>query len=305
MATAQSSADSMHSRVKDSLAKKDTLSRPDSLHIPVIDTARINVLLDSTRPLQAVPPLAFHTMDWSFIPAVDTKPLQGKKYDGTIREVNSKDILFYLVVLLFILFAVIQRAFPKYFNDLFRLFFRTTIKQRQIREQLIQTPLPSLLLNAFYMISAGLYTSFMMQHFGLNPVGNFWLMFLYCTLGLSVAYFVKYAGLKICGWLFNLEEAADAYIFIVFIINKMIGILLLPFLLVLAFSLGDVYSTGLTLSWCLVGALLGYRLILTYGAVRNQVKVNPFHFFLYLCAFEIAPLLLVYKALLIFLRQTT
>jgi hypothetical protein len=60
----------------------------------------------------------------------------------------------------------------------------------------------------------------------------------------------------------------------------MIGILLLPFLLILAFSTGDVYSIGLTVSWCLVAALLAYRFILTYGAVRNQVKVNPFHFFL-------------------------
>jgi hypothetical protein len=58
------------------------------------------------------------------------------------------------------------------------------------------------------------------------------------------------------------------------------------------------------LSWCLLIGLLAYRIILTFAAVRNQVKVNPFHFFLYLCAFEIAPLLLVYKGLLLFFRIT-
>ncbi len=168
----------------------------------------------------------------------------------------------------------------------------------------MQTPLPSLLLNVFFIITGGLYITFLVQHFKLNPVNNFWLLFLYCCIGLSAAYFVKFIGLKVSGWLFNMGEAADSYIFIVFIVNKMIGILLLPFLVLLAFTLGDVYSVSLSLSWCLIAGLLAYRFILTYGAIRNQVKVNPFHFFLYLCAFEIAPLLLVYKGLLLFFGIT-
>jgi len=101
-----------------------------------------------------------------------------------------------------------------------------------------------------------------------------------------------------------MQEAANSYIFIVFIINKILGRLLLPFLILLAFTQGHLYSVTLILSWCGIGCLLFYRFILTYAAIRNQVKVNPFHFFLYLCAFEIAPLLLVYKGLLLFLRIT-
>jgi hypothetical protein len=168
----------------------------------------------------------------------------------------------------------------------------------------MQTPLPSLLLNVFFFASGGLYASFLLQRYGLNPLQSFWLLALYCCLGLAACYIVKFIGLKVLGWLFNMTEAADSYIFIVFVVNKMIGILLLPFLVILAFSMGNVYTVGLSLSWCLLAALLAYRLILTYGAVRNLVKVNPFHFFLYLCAFEIAPLLLVYKGLLLFFRIT-
>jgi hypothetical protein len=81
--------------------------------------------------------------------------------------------------------------------------------------------------------------------------------------------------------------------------------MLLPFLILLAFSEGNLYVVSFTLSWGLVACLLLYRFILTYAAIRNQVKVNPFHFFLYLIAFEIAPLLLVYKGLLLFFGITT
>ena len=168
----------------------------------------------------------------------------------------------------------------------------------------METRLPSLMLNGFFVVTGSLYIAFLLQHFKLSDVDNFWLMFLYSIFGLSAIYIIKFTGLKICGWLFNMQDAANSYIFIVFIINKMIGILLLPFLLLLAFTPGDFYLVGLTLSWCLVAGLLVYRIILTFGAVRNQVKVNPFHFFLYICAFEIAPLILIYKCLLLFFRIT-
>ncbi len=224
---------------------------------------------------------------------------------GEVREFKGKDLLFYILVFLLMVYALLRLAFPKYFNDLFRLFFRTTLKQRQISEQLIQTPLPSLLLNALFVISAGLYITFILEHFKLNPLGNFWLLFLYCCMGLSVIYFIKFVGLKVSGWVFNMQEGADSYIFIVFVVNKMIGILILPFLIMLAFTTGNLYTVAMTLSWCLLTGLLGYRFILTFAAIRNQVRVNPFHFFLYLCAFEIAPLLLIYKGLLVFFTITT
>lgn len=224
---------------------------------------------------------------------------------SSVRKVWDKNLLFYLLVSLLLICAFLKNNFPKYFNDLFRLFFRTTLKQRQIKEQLMQTPLPSLLLNGFFVISAGLYVTFLLEYFKLNPLDNFWLLYFYCCLGLSGVYLVKFLGIKLSGWIFNMREIADAYIFIVFIINKMIGILILPFLILLAFTSGEIYTVGITLSWCLVAGLLFYRLILTFSSIRNQVKVNPFHFFLYLCAFEVTPLLLIYKALLLFFSGIT
>jgi hypothetical protein len=172
------------------------------------------------------------------------------------------------------------------------------MKQRQISEQLMQTRFPSLIFNMFYVASAGLYIDFMLFYFGIMPVRNFWLLYVYCCLGLALIYFGKFIGLKVIGWLLNMQKAADSYIFIVFIINKVIGIFLLPFLILIAFSNEPVYSISLVLSWVGIGALAIYRLILGFATIRNEVRFNLFHFFLYLCAFEIVPLLLIYKLLL-------
>lgn len=219
-----------------------------------------------------------------------------------VKQREGKELLFYVIIGLLLFFAFLRQVFARYFSNLFRLFFRTTLKYRQIREQLMQTPLPSLLLNGFFVICGGFYVSLLLLHFGLIDRADFWRYFLYSSVGLSAIYFVKFLGLKVIGWIFNLRAAADSYIFIVFVINKVIGVFLLPFVVMLAFMTGTGYTVALVVSWFGVGALIIYRFILSYAAVRNQVKFNPFHFFLYLCAFEIAPLLLIYKLLLVFFQ---
>ncbi|HEY2721667.1 MAG TPA: DUF4271 domain-containing protein [Chitinophagaceae bacterium] len=215
------------------------------------------------------------------------------------KQFTGKEILFYTLIAILLFFAFIRYSFPKYFIDLFRVAFRTTLKQRQIGEQLIQTPIPSLLLNFFFLISSGLYIDFLLQHFYITNGYNFWLLYFYCCLGLCVIYILKFLSLKFSGWLFNISSTTDGYIFIVFMINKIIGIYLLPFLVLLAFSDNGVYQVAITLSYVGVFALLAYRFVLSYGLIQNQMRLNPFHFFLYLCAFEIVPLLLIYKALLL------
>lgn len=307
--SAQTPVDTTTISAVDSLLQQDTTIQKDTLP----STSFIDSF--SKKPVNhfgwtMIPGISFSSpqFSWEVLkqhPYFGFKATPRNQDRSEVRKIYGKELLFYLLVFLLFVFALLRRAFPKYFSDLFRLFFRTTLKQRQIREQLMQTPFPSLLLNGFFIVSGGLYITFLIQHFKLSSITNFWLLFFYCCFGLSAAYLIKFVWLKISGWLFNVKEAADSYIFIVFIVNKMIGILLLPFLIMIAFTLGDVYSASLILSGCLVAGLLIYRFVLTYVAVRNQVKVNPFHFFLYLCALEIAPLLLVYKGLLLFFGITT
>jgi hypothetical protein len=283
---------------RDSLLVKDSAAS-----LFVIDSFCLRPKKDTSwkiDPSVSIGSTAFNYMVLAHHPyfGFTAKPYQAPA--ASIYRASGKELLFYVLVVLLIFFGILKQAFPKYFSDMFRLVFRTTLKQRQVREQLIQTPLPGLMLNIFFVLVAGFYISFLLQHYHIDPVNNQWLLLLYCSLGVLVIYFVKFVGLKFSGWLFNMEGAASSYIFIIFIINKMLGIVLLPFLVLLAFTSGNLYITTLSLSLVIIGGLLIYRFILTYAAIRNDVKVNPFHFLLYILAFEIAPLLLVYKGLLFF-----
>jgi H+/Cl- antiporter ClcA len=105
----------------------------------------------------------------------------------SIHEVAGKELLFYGLLGLYFVIALIRLSFPKYFNDLFRLFFRTTIRQRHLSEQMSQSPLPSFLLNAIFFIAAGLYLSLWISYEEQNPFNNFsWLLLYVCRLSLKI-----------------------------------------------------------------------------------------------------------------------
>jgi hypothetical protein len=222
----------------------------------------------------------------------------------SVRNSESNDGIFYFIVSLVLYIALMRLFFYKYMSTLFTLFFRATLRQQQLREQLLQAPLPALLMNIFFVISVATYCTFLSIYLKLPFTGNFWTTFLYAVLLVASIYLVKFIFLNMVGWIFGIMNVTDTYIFIVFLINKMIGIFLVPIIALLAFPTEGLLPVVLTISYILVIGMLFYRFMISYRPVKSEIKLNRFHFFLYLCAFEIAPLLLIYKVLLTFVDES-
>jgi hypothetical protein len=107
----------------------------------------------------------------------------------------------------------------------------------------------------------------------------------------------KYLVIQFTGWVFNAKEPASTYSFIVFLINKMIGVALVPLLLLLAFSNGQVWDITITISTGVIVLLFLFRYIISLRIIRGALSINPLHFFIYLCAVELMPMLIIYKVL--------
>jgi hypothetical protein len=223
--------------------------------------------------------------------------IQEKKREGS-------ELFFYLLLVLFLYYALIRLIFAKYLGDLFTLFFRSTLRQQQLREQLLQSPLPSLLLNILFVLTGSLYASLLFRYNKWMPGTDLWLLWLNCMLVLVVVYLGKFLVLKTMGWVLRISRATDIYLFVVFMVNKMAGIFLLPVLLLLAFPEPQLLPVIISLSLFVLALLLVYRILVSYRLIRNEIKLNLFHFFLYLCAFEIAPLLMIFKVVLKFVERT-
>jgi hypothetical protein len=285
------------------LGQTDSLRNQDSslLRADTVDVKDTTIAADTVTNIMALPPpyIRFDTVLYKIHPYFNfDKPV---RYVISKRQWEGKETFFYLSIGLLLFFAFIRNAFGRYLQDLFRLFFRTSIKQRQLKEQLMQSPLPSLLLNILFVISGSIFISLIFKHYDLGSNYDFWMLLLYAALALGVIYLVKFITLKICGWLFRLSEATDGYTFIVFTTNKVLGIVWLPFIILLSFTSGAANNWFLSLSLIITGALFIYRFYLSYATLPPGVKLHPFHFLLYLFAFEIIPLLLINKLLFTYL----
>lgn len=226
------------------------------------------------------------------------------RYSVTIKKWQGKEAIFYSMIALLIFFALIKNGFGRYINDLYKTYFRTAVNQKQTKDHLLQSPLPSVLFNVFFVLSIGMFLALLLQYFGLGLDFNFWWLYFYCALGLVGIYAVKFISLKFFGWIFQVSESTDAYIFIVFATNKIIGIALLPFLVMLVFTYGLVYQAAMSLGIMIVSVLFIYRFFLSYISIRGQINIGLIHFLLYLLAFEIIPLLLINKLLFSILSET-
>jgi len=218
--------------------------------------------------------------------------------EGVPKIRISRDLLFYAVLCMLLWIGILKSGYEKYFNDLFTVFFRSSLRQHQIREQLLQARLPSLLFNLFFVGCAGTFLYLLASGHTLRIGVSEWQLWLASIASVALLYSAKFVGLKLSGWIFGMTGATDTYIFIIFLVNKILGVALLPIVILLAFSREPLESASATLGILLVLGMLIYRFIRSYRPVWEEVQISRFHFFLYLCAFEIAPLLLIYKSML-------
>ncbi len=219
------------------------------------------------------------------------------------RTPLKENAIFYILAGLLFFFGIVKTVYSRYFSTLFRVFFNSSLRQSQLTDQLMQAKLPSLFFNLVFLISASLYVYFLLQKISFHSNDFNWALLLACLLAFAIVYAGKYVAVKFFGWITGFNSEADVYIFIVFLINKIIGICLLPVVIVLAFSDVSIVKIMITVSFILIGLMLLFRFIRSYGLLQHKLKINRFHFILYIFSFELLPLAIIYKAVELFIMK--
>lgn len=221
------------------------------------------------------------------------------------RRSSPKDIIFYALVSIVLFFAILKVIYPRYFTNLFRVFFNTSLRQSQLTDQLLQAKLTSLFYNIFFILTASWYIYMLLSHAGMITGDMHWSILLICAAGLTVIYIGKFSILKFTGWITGYRQEADTYIFIIFLINKIVAICLVPLIIIIAFSDKELVNIAIFVSYIVVAAMVLMRFFRSYGLLQNRLKVSRLHFLLYIVGIEIVPILVVYKLALLFLNKSS
>jgi len=110
-----------------------------------------------------------------------------------------------------------------------------------------------------------------------------------------VIYIGKYFIIQIAGWVTGFKHEAVSYTFLIFLVNKLLAMVLLPATCILIFSNSNIGLFAYNISLFAVGIFYLLRCFRSYGIFENKLSLGKFHFLLYISAVEFIPVLLILK----------
>ena len=189
-----------------------------------------------------------------------------------------------------LIIAILKVIYPKRFNDFIRLpvsnnYFLAKGKSEELRHPF------SILLFVIQLISISLFVNLFFLEKGKANV----LLFLQILFVVFVFIIVKTSIEKIIGTIFSIEKLIDHYIYEKLSYRNFLSLLLIITNLIFYFSIKPALNILLILTGIL---FLVNMLILSYSYknYRSLIFSNLFYFLLYICALEISPYLILYKA---------
>ncbi len=122
---------------------------------------------------------------------------------------------------------------------------------------------------------------------------------LLCVGVVVLVYVAKHLVLNLLGNTFPVEKETDLYSFVTMLVNSQLGLILVAVNLLVSFAPPQVVSVAI---WLGIGSIILmylFRMLKGLFISSRFITGNQFHFFLYLCSAEIAPLLILGKMALV------
>ncbi len=194
-------------------------------------------------------------------------------------------------------FTWFRYFYYRIFKQLLSAYFNITATNQIVRDESVLLQRASLVLSTIAYLLAGLYLYQLSVHYNWQII---WLQkglirFVLLAVAVALAYSSKMVTLRILSSLFNQERPVALYIFNIFLMVMMVGLILLPVNIILAYSPTVVREITIQISLFIIAAMFFYRLVRAVGIWIGIPGFSFFYLFLYLCAFEIAPLLIIWK----------
>jgi len=220
---------------------------------------------------------------------------EAKKVGTNRTKNNDHTLLFYLYCLILTLYGYINYRYGKLQKSIQRMLSSLRLSRQSFEEEYSEMlfPLSLLFLNTVAILGVLVY--YLFQYLEVFPQLNYY-QSLFLSMGLVFLFLlIKYVIQTLLSIITPESNSIQFYLYNKLVIYSALGILLLPIVIVFSFSsfLPKVYGILIGIVIVLIfTAFLMYRGLLTN---RNLFQFHPFHFFLYLCALEIAPVLILWR----------
>jgi len=218
---------------------------------------------------------------------------KGKKKNPVV--VDDNNFLFGLTLSMLLLITLITTIYRNQLTRAYRAFTNENVMRMLHREKGTVAYAPYYVLYVLFLLNAGIYIYLLIRHFNqLSGIPNLQLL-LYTVGGVSLLIFLKHTILGILGSVFPISKETSMYNMTITIFGIVLSIVLFVSNMVIAYAPSSILSSFIYFSLFLVGAIYLFRSIRGLSIGTKFLNRNKFHFFIYLCTVEIAPVLILWK----------
>lgn len=202
-----------------------------------------------------------------------------------------------VVALLLVLFAVLKISFNKQLQTIVQSFFSNRVLNNLNKEDNLFTSWPFLLLFVQFGFTIGMFFYLVSGFYHISFPGTGFQFYLSISILIVVLYIMKIVILRMLGHLFNIQKPINEYVTILYLSYFNLSLIFIP--LVVAFALsplkyGPYY---IAISFILLGVIFAFQFIRAGIHILSHHRFSKVYLFLYFCALEICPILILIKAI--------
>jgi len=209
------------------------------------------------------------------------------------QQRENRSIIFLLLTILVSLIAVVKWRYNDYFSELLKASFSFNTASMYLRDFNSSRSLGSFLMNTVFVIGSGVFIYLIYDHW--FHCENDMFLFFYMAGFFALHYLLRMTALHFLGYLMNKKEMVEVYWYNISVINQLSVLLVIPLLLIMS-TINANWLPGLAIS---IGSIYLVLQVLKYikgvSIGIQQIGNNFFHFIVYICTLEIAPVLIIYK----------
>ncbi len=210
----------------------------------------------------------------------------------SLSKQRKRNLIFGTFILLVLYLTVVISFRRSVVNEIFRSILNDNYLNLLLRKQRSRGLSQFIFLYFFSIINGGLFIFLISEQ---TELVSLEVNLLSISVVIAAIYFMRHISLALLASIFPIEKTLSQYSFTILIFNLFLGLILFPVNLFIAFS-PDIltiyfiyFALFITILFYLLRQLRG---LFIAAPLLSQYK---FHFLLYLCTIEIAPLAVLYK----------
>lgn len=211
------------------------------------------------------------------------------------QKQQNQTLLFYILLAIVGLFTFTKHNYPKYIKELYRSFNNINISRQFFEDQRYSTAFASVLIYVGSLLTFSMTCYILLNYFEQWTGYPDYLAILICLVVVGGFLILKYVVLRLIAFILPLKLTLDWYIFNTLIHNCVMSFALLPIIMIVGFAETSYANTAIVLFIALVIFTFAYRLYIGAVIGKEFLLFHKFHFFIYLCVLEIAPLIIMTK----------